>query len=87
MFNNLIFQSFPLKFSDLGPVFHWWYGFLERLVAARQLHPRLALLVKIAIDRLALTPPFLLFTLAFIQYLQVRVGKRDAGRYKFIYKI
>jgi len=57
-------------FAITGPMFHWWYGFLEKLVANQSLPPRISIFLKILLDRLLLTPPFLLFSLGFIQYFQ-----------------
>eukprot|EP01038_Epipyxis_sp_PR26KG_P014438 gene14438-19375_t len=59
-----------------GPFFHWWYSFLESLVTAESgllgLGPKtnrnLLFLMKLSINQLVMTPPFLLFTIAYIQY-------------------
>lgn len=51
-----------------GPFFHWWYGFIERIVSSWKLSPTLSIIMKILLDRLIATPPFLLFTLAYLQY-------------------
>ena len=53
-----------------APVFHWWYGALEKIVAALKLPPRLSNVVKIALDRALITPPFLFFTIAYLRYFQ-----------------
>lgn len=53
-----------------GPVFHWWYGFLEKVVGSRCSSQGLAVVCKLALNQLALTPPFLLLTLAYLQYFQ-----------------
>eukprot|EP00600_Ochromonadales_sp_CCMP1393_P006560 CAMPEP_0174955268 /NCGR_PEP_ID=MMETSP0004_2-20121128/889_1 /TAXON_ID=420556 /ORGANISM="Ochromonas sp., Strain CCMP1393" /LENGTH=315 /DNA_ID=CAMNT_0016203181 /DNA_START=288 /DNA_END=1232 /DNA_ORIENTATION=+ len=61
-----------------GPFFHWWYGFLERSVSRMKLSSILPAsasvqqpahtVVKLAMTQLLMTPPFLLFTLAYIRY-------------------
>jgi len=59
-----------------GPFFHWWYGFLESLSAStvgllgnkQKPQPLLSFAVKLGLNQLVMTPPFLLFTLAYIQY-------------------
>ncbi len=51
-----------------GPFFHWWYGYLERVVARWQLPSTIAFLVKLSLNQLVMTPPFLLFIMAFLQY-------------------
>jgi protein Mpv17 len=51
-------------------VFHWWYGFLERFVGKQKLSNNLSLALKLALNQLVLTPPFLALTLGFIQYFQ-----------------
>jgi hypothetical protein len=64
--------------SIAGPFFHWWYGFLEKIpgVVLGQATSKLNksqqnlvnFIVKLAVNQLVMTPPFLLFTLAYIQY-------------------
>jgi hypothetical protein len=61
-----------------GPFFHWWYGFLERIPGLllgrvssklnKSQQNLLNFIVKLAVNQLVMTPPFLLFTLAYIQY-------------------
>ena len=63
-----IFGAYGLAIT--GPLFHWWYGVLEKFVAKQQLPPRISVVLKLLLDRLLLTPPFLLFSLGFIQYFQ-----------------
>lgn len=53
-----------------GPLFHWWYGSLEKIVRHYNIESNNAqVATKILLDRLVLTPPFLLFTLAYMQGL------------------
>ncbi len=52
-----------------GPLFHWWYGFLERMVRDSNISGAAGIATKVVVDRVVLTPPFLLFTLAYIQGL------------------
>jgi hypothetical protein len=52
-----------------GPFFHWWYGTLEKTVGGFNITSSyLTTLVKLAITQIVMTPPFLVFTLAFIKY-------------------
>lgn len=57
-----------VTFMPTGPFFHWWYGFLEKNVSALKLPSYLVSLVKVAVTQLVMTPPFLVFTLAYIKY-------------------
>ena len=53
-----------------GPLHHYWYKFLDHIVANKLSVPmRIKLLVKVAIHQLALTPSFLYFTLGFMKFL------------------
>lgn len=53
-----------------GPLFHWWYGSLEKIVNHYNIESNSAqVFTKIVLDRIVMTPPFLLFTLAYIQGL------------------
>jgi len=61
--NSTYFQT-----TLTGPFFHWWYGFLEKNVSAMKLPSYLVSLVKVAITQIVMTPPFLVFTLAYIKY-------------------
>ena len=59
-----------------GPFFHWWYGTLEKTVAGMHFTSTyLASAVKLAITQLVMTPPFLVFTLAYIQYFMTLDAK------------
>ena len=57
-------------FAITGPVFHWWYGTLAKTVSSWNLSGNTSTLVNILLDRLLLTPPFLLFTLVYLNYFQ-----------------
>jgi len=73
-------------FAITGPVFHWWYGFLEKTVRNWQINSgNLSVLAKIAMDRLVFTPPFLLFTLAYMQFLQTFNVAKTSTAIKNIY--
>eukprot|EP00388_Colpodella_angusta_P025333 GDKK01002324.1.p1 GENE.GDKK01002324.1~~GDKK01002324.1.p1 ORF type:complete len:138 (+),score=12.87 GDKK01002324.1:1-414(+) len=62
-----VFASYGLVVT--GPFFHWWYGVLEKNVSAMKLPSSyLVTLVKVAITQIVMTPPFLVFTLAYIKY-------------------
>lgn len=61
-----VFGVYGLAFT--GPFFHWWYGYLEKTVNSWKLSPNISFLIKLALNQLAMTPPFLLFTLAYLQY-------------------
>ena len=53
-----------------GPMFHWWYAFLDKTVRSWNLTGNSNLLAKLALDRLVMTPPFLLITLVYLNYFQ-----------------
>ena len=57
-----------------GPVFHWWYGWLERTCKNIKNENR-KVVAKVLLDRLLITPPFLVLTLFILQYLQTLKGK------------
>ncbi len=53
-----------------GPMFHWWYGALEKIVNHYRIESSHAqVFTKILLDRIVMTPPFLLFTLLYMQGL------------------
>lgn len=62
----IVFGTYGLFLT--GPVFNWWYAFLEKTVKSFNLPPSLSTIIKIALDRLVITPPFLLFTLAYLNF-------------------
>jgi len=72
----VVFGAYGLVIT--GPFFHWWYGYLESLSTSTvgllsrnkgiQKQPLLQFAVKLGLNQLVMTPPFLLFTLAYIQY-------------------
>jgi len=73
-------------FAITGPIFHWWYGFLEKTVRSWQINSgNMSVLAKIAMDRLVFTPPFLLFTLAYMQFLQTFNIAKTSAAVKNIY--
>jgi len=73
-------------FAITGPIFHWWYGFLEKTVRSWQINSgNMGVLAKIAMDRLVFTPPFLLFTLAYMQFLQTFNVAKTSAAIKNIY--
>jgi hypothetical protein len=53
-----------------GPVLHWWYGLLEKIVRNMGYIGHTKTLVKLLLDRVIFGPPFVLLTVIFIQYLQ-----------------
>lgn len=61
----LVFAIYGLFVS--GPTFHFWYAWLENM--SLRFPEKLRIYAKVAIDRLLFTPPFLLFTMGFLQYL------------------
>ena len=63
---TIVFGIYGLSFT--GPFFHWWYRYLHSLVNSWSLPPQLSLVVKVLINQLAMTPPFLLFTISFLQF-------------------
>lgn len=80
------FGTFGLVVS--GPFFHWWYGYLESLmsiikrIGADDLSGEISLIIKLAINQLVMTPPFLLFTLVYIQYFLTLDFKRTLSTIK-----
>ena len=52
-----------------GPFFHWWYGTLEKLCRDRPSQTAPGLAMRLALDRLVVTPPFLVFTLSGLHFL------------------
>ncbi|CAM9439390.1 unnamed protein product [Phaeothamnion confervicola] len=66
-----------------GPFFHWWFGVVERLGArvSSRTGGRHVVAFKVALDRLLMTPPFLVATLVSLQWLQtfqLRLSLRHA---------
>ena len=68
-----------------GPLFHWWYGFLERMVRNNNINGAASVATKVVVDRVILTPPFLLFTLAYIQALLTLQPKEAVTNVKKAY--
>lgn len=69
-----------------GPFFHWWYGSLERGVSSLDLTSSyFATLIKVAITQLVMTPPFLVFTLAYIKYFLSFDAKETVAMVKRTY--
>ena len=69
-----------------GPFFHWWYGSLEKVVRHYQIESNNAqVFIKILLDRIVMTPPFLLFTLAYMQGLMTMKPKVAAENVKKAY--
>eukprot|EP00752_Nemacystus_decipiens_P014616 g13015.t1 len=74
-----------------GPLFHWWYGALERAAARRRKPgdpPGGAgdIAFKIALDRFLLTPPYLAITLASLRLLQGLGVKRSLREMRALYR-
>ena len=62
-----------------GPLLHTWYGFLEWFVTTKmKLKGEAKTLVKLLIDRGIWGPPFVLLTIAFIQFLQTISPRKTA---------
>jgi hypothetical protein len=53
-----------------GPVLHWWYQLLESTLRRLNLTGYAKTLVKLLLDRCIFGPPFVLYTLFFLQVLQ-----------------
>jgi len=53
-----------------GPVLHWWYQLLESTLRRLNLSGYTKTLVKLLVDRCIFGPPFVLYTLFFLQFLQ-----------------
>jgi alkyl hydroperoxide reductase subunit AhpC len=54
--------------SFVGPFFHWWYRYLHQTVSSWHLSPSLTIIVKVLLNQLIMTPPFLVFTISFLQF-------------------
>jgi hypothetical protein len=62
----VIFGAFGASFA--GPFFHWWYRYLHQLVNSWSLPYSMSIIMKLLLNQLVMTPPYLLFTIAYIQY-------------------
>lgn len=62
----IVFGVYGLSFT--GPFFHWWYRYLHQIVSSWNLPSNLSILLKVLINQLVMTPPFLLFTISFLQF-------------------
>ena len=59
-----------------GPMLHYWYAFLEWYLTKKlQLTGNAKVIAKLLIDRCIWAPPFVLFTITFLQYLQTFCSK------------
>ena len=62
-----------------GPMLHYWYGLLEYILSVKMnLHGNRKTAAKLAIDRCLWGPPFVLFTISFLQLLQTLSPKATA---------
>ena len=66
----------------VGPLFHWWYGYIQRLTAS--LTAEYKMIVTLLVDRLIFTPPFLFVTLFHRQLLN---NSKMSEKYKEVMKI
>lgn len=63
-----------------GPMLHFWYTLLEYIVVMKMnLSGKAKVAAKLAIDRLVWGPPFVLFTITFLQLLQTMSTKKTAA--------
>lgn len=62
----IVFGIYGLSFT--GPFFHWWYRYLHQLVSSWSLSPQLTVIIKVLLNQLVVTPPFLLFTIGYLQF-------------------
>lgn len=75
-------------YAITGPFFHWWYTTLEKITADLKaaclpdMSNSMSFIIKLAINQLCMTPPFLLFTLAYIQYFLSLDAKRTVDTIK-----
>ncbi|CAM9907311.1 unnamed protein product, partial [Scytosiphon promiscuus] len=74
-----------------GPVFHWWYGALERASARLRKAgepPGGAgdIAFKLALDRFVITPPYLAFTLVSLRLLQGLGASRSIRETRALYR-
>ena len=59
-----------------GPMLHYWYQFLEYFLTVRMnLKGNVKIIAKLLIDRCIWGPPFVLFTITFLQFMQTRSTK------------
>lgn len=70
----IVFGIYGLSFT--GPFFHWWYRYLHQLVTSWSLSPQLTVVLKVLLNQLVMTPPFLLFTIGYLQYFLTFDRKR-----------
>lgn len=68
-----------------GPVFHWWYGWLERTCKNIK-NDNTKVVAKVLLDRLLITPPFSVLTLFILQYLQTFKGQKSWQNMKANFK-
>lgn len=74
-----------------GPLFNWWYGALERIAArcrkpGRRPGNAREVALKVALDRLLLTPPYLAVTLVVLRLLQGQGLRRSARETRALYR-
>ena len=63
-----------------GPMLHFWYTLLDYVVTMKMnLSGKAKVAAKLAIDRLVWGPPFVLFTITFLQLLQTMSTKKTAA--------
>jgi glyoxylate/succinic semialdehyde reductase len=73
-------------FLCTGPFLHHWYAFLEHFLAVKmKLSGNKKIIAKLLIDRCIWGPPFVLFTIAFLQYLQTFCSKTTSDAIKKSY--
>lgn len=68
-----------------GPILHWWYGLLETTMCRLNLTGHAKTLAKLIFDRLLFGPPFVLFTVTFLQFLQTLDHKKTVDAIKKTY--
>ena len=53
-----------------GPIFHYWYSFLQRFVSRQSLSLPASISLQLGLNQVVLTPPFLALTLYYLNFAQ-----------------
>ncbi len=68
-----------------GPVLHWWNSLLDKAVRKLDFSGYSKTIAKLALDRLLFGPPFVLFTITFLQLLLTFSVQKTLGYIKRSY--
>lgn len=70
---------------SIGPVLHWWYGLLETVMKKMNVVGYSKSFYKLLFDRLLFGPPFVLYTICFLQLLQTNSVQKTIEYVKMSY--